>query len=76
MIASLVFLFIQLLFALFFFYPCIAFFTGAPFVPSSNVAADAMIRLAGNLKGKKSMILGPEMANSFFLQRKKEQSQQ
>lgn len=48
---SLVFLFIQFCIALFFLYLVIAFVTGAPFVPTKNEAAEAMIRLAGVKKG-------------------------
>jgi len=51
MMLSLIFLFIQLLFAIFLFYFCIAFVSGAPFVPTKNEAADAMIRLAHIKKG-------------------------
>ena len=46
MFASILFLVIQLGFFFFLFYLCLAFVTGAPYVPSVNPTAAAMIRLA------------------------------
>jgi len=43
---TIIYLIIQLLFAIFFFYLCLAFLTGAPFVPSTNSAATTMIALS------------------------------
>lgn len=43
---SFLFLILQVGFVIFFFYMCIASLTGAPFVPTKNASADAMIRLA------------------------------
>lgn len=57
-ILSVLFLFIQLCIALFFVYLVIAFVTGAPFVPTKNNAAEAMIRLAGIKKGTRVYDLG------------------
>jgi len=51
MVLSLIFLCIQLGFVIFIFYMCIAYLTGAPFVPSKRATADAMIRLADIKKG-------------------------
>lgn len=51
MVLSLILLCIQLGFVVFIFYMCIAYLTGAPFVPTKNASADAMIRLAGIKKG-------------------------
>lgn len=51
MVLSLILLCIQLGFVIFIFYMCIAYVTGAPFVPTKNAPADAMIRLAGIKKG-------------------------
>jgi hypothetical protein len=50
-VLSVVFLIIQVGFVIFFFYMCIASVTGAPFVPTKNSAADAMIRLSGITQG-------------------------
>ncbi len=58
MILSILFLFIQLGFAIFLFYSIIAFLTGAPFVPSTSPAAGAMIRLAAIKKGDRVYDLG------------------
>ncbi len=55
---SFVFLILQIGFVIFFFYMCIASFTGAPFVPTKNTVADAMIRLAGIKKGSVVYDLG------------------
>ena len=45
-VISLIFLILQIGFLLFFSYMCIAFVTGAPFVPSNDATARSMIRLA------------------------------
>jgi len=55
---SLLFLILQIGFVIFFFYMCIASVTGAPFVPTKNAPADAMIRLAGIKKGDTIYDLG------------------
>jgi len=51
-------LIIQILFAVFFIYLCLAFITGAPFVPSAHNTADAMIRLAEIKPGENIIDLG------------------
>ena len=48
---SLFFLILQIGFVIFFFYMCIASLTGAPFVPTKNAPAEAMIKLAHIKKG-------------------------
>jgi SAM-dependent methyltransferase len=48
----------QILFAIFFVYLCIAFMTGAPFVPSTNATAESMIKLAHIKKGTQVIDLG------------------
>ncbi len=55
---GLAFLIIQLFFALFIIFLTIAFFTGAPFVPSTDRTAEAMIALAHIKKGMKVYDLG------------------
>jgi len=64
---SYIFLILQLLFAIFFFYLCLAFFTGAPFVPSTNPVAQAMIRLAKLKKGMIVYDLGSGEGKLLFL---------
>lgn len=58
MLASVLFLIIQLGFFFFLFYLCLAFVTGAPFVPSVNPTAAAMIRLAHITPGSMVYDLG------------------
>lgn len=58
MFLSLIFLTIQLGFALFLFFLCLAFLTGAPFVPSTRQTAEAMIKLAQLKKGMRIYDLG------------------
>lgn len=48
---GLIFLIIQLGFVIYLLYMCIAFITGAPYVPTNPKAASAMIRLANINKG-------------------------
>lgn len=57
-ILSIIFLILQIGFVIFFFYMCIAYLTGAPFVPSKRAAAEAMIRLADIKKGDTVYDLG------------------
>ena len=57
-VLSFLFLILQIGFVIFFFYMCIASLTGAPFVPTKNAPADAMIRLAGIHKGDTVYDLG------------------
>lgn len=71
MVLSLLFLFIQLGFVIFFFYLCIAYLTGAPFVPTKNASADAMIRLAGIKKGSIVYDLGSGNGKLLLLAAKK-----
>ena len=58
MVLQIFFLTLQLLFALFFFFLCLAFLTGAPFVPSTNTVAKKMIELAHIKKGERIIDLG------------------
>lgn len=58
MFASILFLIIQLGFFFFLFYLCLAFVTGAPYVPSGNPTAEAMIRLAHITSGTTVYDLG------------------
>ena len=64
---SLLFLILQLGFAVLIFYLCIAFVTGAPFVPSTNPTARAMIRLARIKPGMKVYDLGSGDGRLLFL---------
>ena len=67
----LIFLILQLLFAVFFFYLCIAFIIGAPFVPSTNRVSDIMIRFADIKKGTVVYDLGSGNGKLLFLSAKK-----
>ena len=53
-----IFLIIQLLFALLFFYMTLAFVTGAPFVPSTKPVTQTMIGMARIKKGETIYDLG------------------
>ncbi len=64
---TILFLILQLSFAIFIFYLCIAFVTGAPFVPSTNPTAQAMIKLAGIKPGMKVYDLGAGDGKLLFL---------
>ncbi|MEK7576996.1 MAG: SAM-dependent methyltransferase [Patescibacteria group bacterium] len=55
---EILFIMVQLLFASLFLFLCIAFATGAPFVPSNKGASEAMIRLAKIKKGTRIVDLG------------------
>lgn len=68
---SLVFLFIQLFFALLVFYLCIAFVTGAPYVPSTNPTAEAMVNLARIKKNRNVFDLGSGDGKLLALAQKK-----
>jgi SAM-dependent methyltransferase len=61
------FLFLQLAFAFFFFYLCLAFVTGAPFVPSTDPVSKGMIRLAHIKKGQTVYDLGSGNGKLLFL---------
>lgn len=63
----LIFLIFQFLFAVFFLYLCIAFVTGAPFVPSTKSASASMIRLANIQKGNVMYDLGSGDGRLLFL---------
>ena len=58
MIVSWIFLVFQLLFALFFFFLVLSFYTGAPYVPSKLKSAKRMIELAHISKGTRVVDLG------------------
>lgn len=62
-----IFLFIQLAFAVFFFFLCLAFVTGAPFVLTTNSTAQSMIRLAHIKKGMIAYDLGSGTGKLLFL---------
>ena len=62
-----IFLILQLCFAIFFFYLCLAFLTGAPFVPSTNPVSKSMIRLARIKKGMTVYDLGSGNGKLLFL---------
>jgi len=64
---SYVFLTLHLLFALFLFFLCIAFITGAPFVASTNTVSKIMIRFARIKKGMKIYDLGSGNGKLLFL---------
>jgi len=65
-----IFLILQLSFAIFFFYLCLAFITGAPFVPSTNPVSASMIRLAQIQKGMTIYDLGSGNGKLLFLSAK------
>jgi len=58
MFAPVIFLILQFGFVIFLFYMCVAFISGAPFVPTKHSAAEAMIRLARIKKGSRVYDLG------------------
>jgi len=62
-----VFLLIQLGFVVFLFFLTIAFVTGAPFVPSTKLTAQAMIRLAKLKPGMRIYDLGSGDGRLLFL---------
>lgn len=64
-------LLIQLLFGAFVFYLCLAFITGAPFVPSVPTAAQKMIELADIQRGETIYDLGSGDGRLLFLAAKK-----
>lgn len=68
---SFLFLILQLGFVIFFFYMCIASLTGAPFVPTKNAPADAMIRLADIHRGDIVYDLGSGNGKLLLLAAKK-----
>ena len=71
MILAITFLILQLLFAFLFFYLCLAFITGAPFVPSTDKVSISMIKLAGIKKGMIIYDLGSGNGKLLFLAAKK-----
>lgn len=62
-----VFLLFQVFFAVFFFFLCLAFLTGAPFVPSTNPTSTAMIALADIKPGSVVYDLGSGNGKLLFL---------
>jgi len=66
------FLILQILFAVFFFYLCIAFITGAPFVPSTDPVSRTMIQLAHIKKGMTVYDLGSGNGKLLFLAAEKD----
>lgn len=63
----LIFLLLNLSFAIFLFFAIIAFITGAPFVPSTKSTAATMIRLAHIKPGMKTYDLGSGDGRLLFL---------
>jgi len=62
-----IFLILQLLFALLFFYMTLAFITGAPYVPSTTTVSEIMIKLAHIKKGETVYDLGSGDGRLLFL---------
>ncbi|MFZ2024981.1 MAG: hypothetical protein WAV51_01690 [Microgenomates group bacterium] len=62
-----IFLILQLLFALLFFYMALAFLTGAPYVPSTTSVSKVMIALAHIKKGETIVDLGSGDGRLLFL---------
>jgi len=62
---------IQILFVIFIFYLCLAFVTGAPFVPSTNAVASQMIALSKIKKGVTVYDLGSGDGRLLMLAAKK-----
>ncbi len=62
-----IFLVMQLLFALLFFYLALAFLTGAPFVPSTNTVSVTMVNMAQLKKGNRIYDLGSGDGRLLFL---------
>ena len=71
MALAVLFLILQLGFAVLIFYLCIAFVTGAPFVPSTNPTAQSMITLARIKPGMNVYDLGSGDGRLLFLAAKK-----
>jgi SAM-dependent methyltransferase len=67
MIVGWIFLIIQLIFALFFFFLVLSFYTGAPYVPSKSKSAKRMIELAHITKGTRVIDLGSGDGKLLFL---------
>ena len=67
MIVSWIFLIFQLLFALFFIFLVLSFYTGAPYVPSKLKSAKRMIELAHITKGTRVIDLGSGDGRLLFL---------
>ena len=62
-----IFLLFQFLFALFFFFLVLSFYTGAPFVPTRTKASKRMIELAHISKGTRVIDLGSGDGKLLFL---------
>lgn len=62
-----IFLILQLLFALLFFYMTLAFITGAPYVPSTTSVSEVMIKLARIKKGETVFDLGSGDGRLLFM---------
>lgn len=67
MVLSIIFVLFQLAFVIFFLYMCIASIIGAPFVPTKNPVAEAMITLAGIKKGDTVYDMGSGNGKLLFL---------
>ena len=64
---EIIFVVINLLFAVLIFYLLIAFFTGAPYVPSTNLVSQKIIELAKIKRGERVYDLGSGDGNLLFL---------
>lgn len=64
---GIIFIVIQLFFAVLIFYMCLAFITGAPFVPTPDRIAAEMVRLSGVTKGDRVYDLGSGDGRLVFL---------
>ena len=67
MVLQILFLVLQLLFALLFFYMTLAFVMGAPYVPSTTSVSEVMIQLASIKKGEKIFDLGSGDGRLLFM---------
>lgn len=67
---EILYIIVQLIFASLFFFLCLAFVSGAPFVPSKQSASEAMIRLAKIKAGTRVYDLGSGDGRLLFLSAK------
>lgn len=70
-LVAIIFIIIQLAFAGFFLFLCLAFVTGGPFVPSTKRAVDAMVKLAKIRPGQTVIDVGSGDGRVLFAAAKK-----
>lgn len=70
-LAAVVFLIVQIAFAVFFLFLCLAFVTGGPFVPSRKSSVEAMVRLAHIKDGQRIIDVGSGDGRVLFAAAKK-----